>query len=203
VSLPMLKRARQMVPLGLPVDFAEGDATVYPFEPGHADLLFSRFGVMFFADPGKSFANIRRGLRAGARAVFACWREPKANPWLLVPLQAAYRHVPRLPEVGPEDPSPFSFANAHRVRDILGRAGFSAIDMEPIDISLDLANGGGLDAAVDTAMGIGPASRALDDQPAALRAAAADSIRAVLGQYQVGNRVPLPGTIWIVTATNP
>jgi SAM-dependent methyltransferase len=203
VSSPMLERARQLAPKGLPVDFALADATVYPFEPGRADLLCSRFGVMFFADPVQSFANMRCGLRGGARLVFACWREPRENPWLLLPLQEAYRHVPRLPEVGPEDPGPFSFAAERRVRGILERAGLRAIELEPIDLSLDLADGRGLDAAVDAALGIGPASRALEGQPAALRAAAAESIRAALAQYQAGDAVPLPGAIWIVTATNP
>jgi SAM-dependent methyltransferase len=203
VSSPMLERARQLAPQGLPVDFVLADATVHPFEPGRADLLFSRFGVMFFADPARSFANMRCGLRGGARLIFACWREPRENPWLLLPLQEAYRHVPRLPEVGPEDPGPFSFAAERRVRGILERAGFGAIQLEPINLSLDLATGRGLDAAVDAALGIGPASRALDGQPAPLRAAAADSIRAALARCQVGDTVPLPGAVWIVSATNP
>ena len=161
VSELMLARARELLPPGLPLEFVWGDATVYPFEPGQADLLFSRFGVMFFADPARSFANIRKGLRSGARVAFACWREPRENPWLMLPLQEAYRHVPRLPEVGPEDPGAFSFAAESRVRDILGRAGFGALQLEPVELSLDLAVGGGLDAAVGTAAGIGPTSRAL------------------------------------------
>jgi SAM-dependent methyltransferase len=203
VSAPMLERARQLVLQGLPVDFAVADATVYPFEPGRADLLCSRFGVMFFADPVRSFTNMRCGLRSGARLAFACWRELRENPWSLLPLQEAYRHVPRLPEVGPEHPGPFSFAAERRVRGILARAGFHAIELEPITVSLDLANGRGLDAAVDAALSIGPASRALDGQSPELRAAAAESIRAVLAQYQVGDTVPLPSAFWIVTATNP
>jgi ubiquinone/menaquinone biosynthesis C-methylase UbiE len=131
VSELMLARARELRPRGLPVEFALGDATVYPFTPGRADLLCSRFGVMFFADPARSFTNMRRGLRSGARVAFVCWREPRANPWLMLPLQEAYRHVPRLPEVGPEDPGAFSFAAERRVRDILERAGFDAIRLEP------------------------------------------------------------------------
>jgi SAM-dependent methyltransferase len=202
VSAPLLEHARELVPPGLPVEFALGDATVYPFEAGRADVLFSRFGVMFFADPARSFANIRAGLRRGARVVFACWREPRENPWVMVSLQAAYRHVPRLPEMGPEDPGPFSFASGQRVRGILERAGFGATLLEPVDLSLDLAAGRGLEAAVETALGIGPAGRALDGQPPALRAAAAESIRAALAPYQDGERVPLRGAIWVVTATN-
>ena len=203
VSSPMLARARQLAPKGLPVVFTLADATTYPFEPGRADLLCSRFGVMFFADPVRSFANMRYGLRGSARLVFACWRDLRENPWTLTPLQEAYRHVPRLREVGPEDPGPFSFAAEHRVRGILEQAGFRQIELEPINLSLDLAHGCGLEAAVDAALNIGPASRALDGQSDELRAAAAESIRAALAQYQVGNAVPLPSACWIVTATNP
>src|SRR5215831_15133140 len=203
VSAPLLERARQHAPAGLPLEFALGDATVYPFAPGAADLLFSRFGIMFFADPAKSFANVRGGLRAGARVVFACWRAPRENPWLMLPLQAAYRHVPRLPEAGPEDPGLFSFASEPRVRGILERAGFGAITLEPVGLSFDLAEGGGLDRAVELALGMGPASRAVDSQPAELRVAAAESVRAALAPYLQGNRLPLPGAIWIVNARNP
>lgn len=203
VSEQMLARARDLAPPGLPIEFGLGDATVYPFEPGKADLLFSRFGVMFFADPARSFSNMRMGLRPGARVVFACWRAPRENPWLMLSLEAAYRHVPRLPEVGPEDPGAFSFAAEPRVRDLLGRAGFAGVQLEPVGLTLDVAIGGGLEAAVATAVGIGPTSRALDGQPEALQAAAIQSIRAALGRYLVGNRVPLAGAIWIVTATNP
>jgi ubiquinone/menaquinone biosynthesis C-methylase UbiE len=203
VSAPMLERARQLAPQSLSIQFALADATVYRFEPGRADLLSSRFGVMFFADPARSFANMRHGLRRGARLAMTCWRGPRENPWIAVALQEAYRHVPRLPEVGPEDPGPFSLASEARVRAVLGQAGFDAIGLEAVDLSLDLANGRGLQAAVDTALAIGPASRALDGQPAELRAAAADSIRAALARHQVENSVPLPCAFWVVTATNP
>lgn len=202
VSAPLLERARQRAPSGLPLSFVLADATVFKFEPGRADLLCSRFGVMFFADPTRSFANMRTGLRSGGRLAFACWREPRENPWLLLPLREAYRHVARLPEVGPEEPGPFSLADPHRVRSILRRAGFVAIELEPIDLSFDLAGGLGLDAAIDTALNIGPTSRALDGQSAALRTAAAKSIATALARYQVGGTVPLPGALWIVTATN-
>jgi len=202
VSAPMLERARQRRPQGVPVEFALSDATVYEFPPGQADLLCSRFGVMFFADPTRAFSNMRRGLRSGARLVFACWRPPRENPWLMLPLQEAYRHVPRLPEVGPEDPGPFSFASERRVHGLLEKAGFAAIEFAPVDLSFDLAHGLGLEAAVDAALAIGPASRALDGQPPALRAAAAESIRAAFARLQVGNTVLLPGAIWIVRAAN-
>jgi SAM-dependent methyltransferase len=201
ISAPMLARARQIAPAGLPVDFVLADATVYPFDPASFDLLVSRFGVMFFAEPALSFTNLRKALRPSGRMVFACWREPRDNPWLLAPLQAAYKHVPKLPQLGPEDPGPFSFAAEQRVHRILGEAGFSRIAMEPCNLSLDVAIGRGLDAAVEAVLEIGPASRALQGQPSDLRAAAANSIREVLAPFAQGKTVPLGASIWIVTAS--
>ena len=201
VSAPMLARARERADVDLPLSFVLADATVHPFEPGRADLLFSRFGVMFFADPTVSFLNMRKALRPGGRVAFVCWQEPRKNPWMMLPLQAAYKHVPRLPEVGPEDPGPFSFAREDRVRRILSAADFSSVALEPVDLVLDIAVGRGLDAAVDGALLIGPVSRALDGQPPDLVAAVTHSIRAALAPLQKGDTISLDGAVWIATAT--
>lgn len=200
ISVPMLARARQLTPAGLPVDFVLADATVYRFDTASFDLLVSRFGVMFFAEPAISFANMRRALRPSGRLTFACWREPRDNPWMMTALQAVYKHVPKLPELGPGDPGPFSFASEQRVQRILNEAGFSGVKMERCDLSLDVAIGRGLDAAVETGLEIGPASRALEGHPAEVRAAAGNSIREALTPFARGQAVPLPASIWIVTA---
>jgi ubiquinone/menaquinone biosynthesis C-methylase UbiE len=200
ISAPMLAVAREVMPAGSPVEFALADATIYPFAPESFDLLASRFGVMFFADPALSFANMRKALRRTGRLAFACWREARANPFFMVPLQAAYQHVPKMPQMGPEEPGPFAFASEERVRRILGAAGFSEIAMEPVDLALDVAIGGGLEAAVKSAVEVGPAARALTDQPPELVAAATQAIREALRPYVRGESVPLDACIWIVTA---
>ena len=162
--------------------------------------MFSRFGVMFFAEPAVSFTNIRKALRPGGRLVFACWREPRKNPWMMLPLQEAYKHVPRPPELGPEDPGPFAFAREERVRHVLSKAGFSSIEMQPFDIVLDLAGGKGLEAAVDGVLQIGPVNKALEGQPREALAAVANSIRAALASFQKGDAVPLGAAVWITSA---
>jgi SAM-dependent methyltransferase len=200
ISAPMLERARQAAPQGLPLDFVLADATVYPFHPATFDLVISRFGVMFFAEPALSFANLRRALRPSGRLAFACWREPRDNPWAMAPLQAVYQHVPRLPPPGPDDPGPFAFASDERVQRILREAGYSDIAMERRDLSLDVAIGRGLEFAAESALEIGPASRALDGHPPELRAAAKESVREALKPFVRGDSVALEGSIWIVTA---
>jgi ubiquinone/menaquinone biosynthesis C-methylase UbiE len=200
VSTPMLNRARQVAPAALPIRFELADATVYPFEPANFDLVVSRFGVMFFAEPAISFANLHRALRRSGRVAFACWREPRENPFFMVPLQAAYKHAPKLPQLGPDDPGPFSFASEQRVRRILGEAGFRDVAMEPSNLSLDIAVGGGLEAAVQSTLEIGPSARALAEQPPAVVAAATNSIREALEPFLRDQAVFLPAAIWTVTA---
>src|SRR5258705_3298428 len=63
VSAPMLARARQIAPAGMPVDFVLADATVYPFVSASFDLMGSPVGVMFFAEPSGFFVNLRPALR--------------------------------------------------------------------------------------------------------------------------------------------
>ena len=200
ISTPMLTIARQRARKDLPVDFVLADATVYPFDPESFDLLVSRFGVMFFAEPAVSFAHMREALRRDGRLAFTCWREPRDNPWMMAPLQAVYKHVPKLPQQGPEDPGPFAFASEERVKRILSEAGFKSIAMERCDLLLDIAIGQGIDAAVRSALEIGPSSRALEGHPAEVRDAAKASVRETLMPHLRGKSVALAGSTWIDTA---
>lgn len=200
VSALMLARARERASPGASVTFIEADATTHPFKPASANLLASRFGVMFFSDPVRAFTNMRTALKPGGRLTFACWRAPKLNPFFIVSLMAAYKHVPKLPETAPDDPGPFAFQSEDRVRRILDAAGYTDVTMTPHDLTLDLARGQGLDAAVQAAVEIGPAHRALMDQPESARTAAVAEIRATLAAAQVGQTVPLGAAIWVVGA---
>ena len=96
VSVPMLGFARhRAAEAGYGnVSCALADATNYAFEPRWADLVYSRFGVMFFDDPVKAFTNIRGGMKPGARLVFVCFRTMPESPWFRVPIEAA-RHICR------------------------------------------------------------------------------------------------------------
>jgi SAM-dependent methyltransferase len=203
VSAAMLDLARRLAPPGAKAEFLEADATTHAFAKGGFDLLCSRHGVMFFSDPVRAFANLRSALKPGGRLVFSCFRSPRDNPWAMVPLEAAYAHVPKLPKPGPEDPGPFSFADPARVQRILGGAGFAGVTLTPHDVLYDVAGGGGLDAAVENMLDIGPTSRAFDGNDKAARAKVGAAVRAALAPYAKGKVVALPAAIWIVSANNP
>jgi SAM-dependent methyltransferase len=200
VSGPMLARAKELSAGLTNVEYILADAAAYEFKAASADWLFSKFGVMFFGDPTAAFANLRRALKPAAKLIFACWRPPSENPWMMVPLQAAYEHVPKLPKMNPTDPGPFAFADPDYVTKILTGAGFAAPRITPVDLPLDVAAGKGFEAALHQATSIGAASRAMQDQPEALRAKATEAIRKALTPYIKGDTVTLSGAIWIVEA---
>ena len=196
VSGPMIELARKRS-IGIDnLDWVLADAATHGFSPGSTDLLFSRFGVMFFGDPVTAFANLRRALQPGGRLVFACWRPLNENPWILVPLQAVQPLVPPLPQPGREEPGPFAFGDPGRVAHILTAAGFS--DPRFVEFEMDMVLGANLDDAVEQATSMGAASRALQGQPDSVKQAAERAVRNALVPYIEGGRVALPGAVWLV-----
>lgn len=200
LSAPMLSRARERLRDFSNATFLHGDAANLPLRDLAAELIVSRFGVMFFGDPIAAFANLRTGLIPGGRVRFACWRPIQENPWLQIPLHAVYEHAPRLPRPDPEEPGPFSFADTARVTRILTAAGYTTPSFTPLDIQMDIASGGTLDDAVVQASETGPAKRALEDQTEDVRAAAIESIRRALSPYASPAGVRLAGAVWLVAA---
>jgi SAM-dependent methyltransferase len=203
VSTPILDRARRQLPAGLPVQYIQADATTYHFAAASFDRLISRLGIMFFTDPMRAFANLRTALKSGGRLAFVCFRSPRDNPWMRVPLEAAYAYVPPLPKPGPEDPGAFSFAAEERVQRILAGAGFGEIALARLDVAFDVGAGGGIDEAIANALEVGPTSRTIEGQPPQVIAKVAATLRDVFAPYLKGNRVELGAALWLVTARNP
>lgn len=202
VSVPMLEVARRRVGTA-GASLLLADAASHPFEPGARDLAFSRFGVMFFAEPAGAFANIRAGLRPGGRLTFACWRPIAENGWFDIPVRAALPHAPPQAPADPHAPGPFAFADPVRVRAILGAAGFADIEVAPHDPRMPLAGPGDLDRATGFATRIGPASRLLAEMGEDARQAAVADIRAALAGHDGADGIVLGGAVWIVSARNP
>lgn len=184
------------------VRFVAGDASNYAFERGAADLLFSRFGVMFFGDPALAFRNMRGALKPGGRAVFLVWRPFKENSWAFVPFAAAGPILPQMPRPEADEPGPFSFGDPERPRSLLGQAGFADIAIDPLDDTIALSTGG-LDEAVAAAVEVGPLSRLLREASDDVRARATDAVRAALAKHLTPQGVALPAACWLISARNP
>lgn len=199
ISAPMLAIARRRAAeAGLAnVRFIEADAQTHPFAPGGVDAVFSRFGVMFFADPPAAFANIHRAVRPGGRLGFVCWRPLMLNEWMLLPMRAALPHIAAPPPPpDPLAPGPFAFADADRVRGILAAGGFTRIEIDAHD---SLIGGNGLDDSVALALRVGPLGMLLRDNPGQ-RDKIIDALREALEPHAGPSGVFLPASVWIVTA---
>lgn len=198
ISKPMLDLARRRAAaMGKPVAFVEGDASVFPFSTS-ADLVFSRFGVMFFDAPAKAFENIHRALKPSGRLAFVCWRTPQENRWASEPLMAARPFLPEQPPADPLAPGPFAFADPDRVKLILTEAGFRNVRVEPLDTVMRLGNS--LDGATQQMLTVGPLSRAVGEADEATRAKVAVAVREVLAKYAGAEGVTPPAACWLVGA---
>lgn len=199
ISRPLLEVARRRSQGAAGPSFIEGDAQAYPFDGGRFDAVFSRFGVMFFADPKAAFGNLRRALRPGGRLAFICWRPPAENPFMMLPMQAALAHVEAPPPPEPGAPGPFAFADPDRVRAILGAAGFADIAITPNDQKI---GSGDLGTTLALALKVGPLGGLLRENPDK-REVVIEAVRAALAAHEGPDGVKLDSAAWIVTARSP
>ncbi len=204
ISRPMLERARQRAKeIGVDnATFVEADAQVYAFPPSSFDAVISRFGVMFFSVPLKAFINIRGALKPNGRLSFVCWRPMQENPWVVLPMMAAAKHIELPAPPDPFAPGPFAFANAERTHGILSNAGFADIQIDKYDLRYPVGNTADFEKAVDFTLEIGPVSALLVDKPDSLRQAVRASIRAALEPHRTGEGVVLDSAAWLVSARN-
>ena len=200
ISAPMLAVARERAAAagaGTAVSFVEADAAAHPFESAH-DLVFSRFGVMFFSDPVAAFANLRRAAAPGGRLAFVCWRAAEDNAWVTVPLGAARSVLPDMPAPIEGVPGPFAFVDRDRVRGILESAGWREIAIERRDPAMAL--GATLEQAARYVMMIGPVARGLAEVGEAVRDQVRARVAEALAPFAAPAGVAVASSCWMVTA---
>jgi len=199
ISAPMLDHARARADGLSGVTFSVGDAASVPLTPDH-DLIFSRFGVMFFADPVAAFRHLRSGLRDDGRLVFLCWQAPRENPWVSVGGAAIQPFLPT-PAAPPDPraPGPFAFGDLDYLHGVLAAAGYANIVIDSVREKLTL--GADLDEAMAFQGQVGPAARALAELQGDQREAALAAAREALVPYLSSTGVVLEGATWLVSAT--
>ena len=198
ISVPMLSvaRARAMAQNADTV-FIEADASNYEFQPV-LDLVFSRFGIMFFADPVAAFANLKTALVPGGRMVFACWRSFEQNRWAWDAMQAARPLLPSQEPSDPLAPGPFAFADEGRIRRVLDGAGFTNILIERFDGSVNM--GTTVEDAAAQALNLGPLARAVTDLDEKARKNIRRVVERAYTPYQTPSGLRPPAACWFVRA---
>jgi len=140
------------------VEVLLADAQTDPL-PGPADLVLSRFGVMFFDDPPAAWRNLRAATRDGGRLAFVCWQAPELNAWVSVPGAAAVAVAQETVMPATDAPGPFGLADGDRTARMLTDAGWTDISL--VDHRQRLLLGRSVDDAVDHVSGLGAVGRAI------------------------------------------
>ncbi len=197
LSEPMIAAARARAEReGVAAAFVCANAQTYAFEPAAADMIVSRFGVMFFDDPIAAFSNLRGAATDDADLRVIVWRSAGENPFMTAAERAAAPLLPNLPARRPDEPGQFAFADERRVSSILQAAGWAAIDIRPADTVCVLAE---RDLATYLTR-LGPVGRALPDVPEPARSRVVETVRAAFDSYVSGADVRFTAACWDVSA---
>ena len=201
ISEPMLAGARKRIAeSGLHnVIVLQADAQTHRFEASSFDLITSRFGVMFFADPIAAFSNLLPALRPGGRLCFACWASLEDNRHWLIPYEVALRHLGPPAPKDPRAPGPMAFSDPDYVRSILATAGFEAIEIrrETPDIISSSP-----EEEAEHALIMGPSGRLIEEKKPqeSVRQLIKQQMTEAFAAYAKGKEMVLPSTIFLVTA---
>jgi SAM-dependent methyltransferase len=110
LNRPMLDMAAE-VGTGRPVEWREADALQLPFDEGEFDAVVCQFGVMFFPNKAKAFAEARRVLRPGGVLLFNVWDRIEENEF-------PHTVTDALASLFPEDPPRFLARTPHGYHDL-------------------------------------------------------------------------------------
>ena len=197
ISEPMIAAARARVERdGTPARFIRADAQDYGFEPASVDTIMSRFGVMFFEDPVRAFANLRRAGTSDAALRSIVWRGMPENPFMTTAERAAAPLLPNLPPRRPDGPGQFAFADHRRVRGILEESGWIDIEVRPIDVECTFPE----TDLVAYLTRLGPVGLILQEADERTRARVVDAVRPAFDPFVHGADVRFTAACWMVEA---
>ena len=201
VSAPMLARARERLAAArTSVELLLGDAATFALPAHSFDVLFSRFGVMFFEEPLPAFTHLRGALKPGGRVAMVVWQSPSANAWATVPIEAVADIVEPPALGGAGEPGPFSLTDHDGVLAMLRAAGYTDVDLTGHEMDVTIGGGLPLSAAVEFTIDHGPVRRVLASASPEVRAAATERVAAALSPYDGPSGVRMPAAVWVITA---
>ncbi|WP_209598944.1 class I SAM-dependent methyltransferase [Ruegeria sp. HKCCSP351] len=175
--------------------FLLADVQTHAFSAHPFDLLVSRLGMSFFADPVAALGNLSNALNTRGKMVFVCWASVAKNPWFEIPKQAAEERFGPQPKGNPNAPGPSAFQDCNRVVDLMNRAGLSNVEARPVDIVLTPP--GGVAGAARAASKVGPAARIMKAHKGseADEVAIEHAVKVNFEQFDKGGNVRVPAVV--------
>jgi len=131
LNQPMLDRAAQRQPHNDAIVWQQSDALNLPFEDGIFDVVCCQFGVMFFPDKRRGYAEALRVLRPGGRFLFNVWDSIEHNVFADIVTRVATEFLPGNP---PQflARTPHGYGDPEVIRRDLEAVGFHDIAVEMV-----------------------------------------------------------------------
>lgn len=203
ISDIMLERARQRAAAARVgnLSFTRSNAERDPLPRDDFDLVFSRFGVMFFDDPVLAFARIREAMNPGGKLCFISWQGIRHNTWIdlhLATIAALVGVDIRPPLDAPT--GPFAFGDPARPRQILGDAGFVDVEITPFTPAVPIFGIADLDDFVEFTFTQLHAWIAMKERDAPITDEIRAALRRAYAPYHTDRGVVMQSATWVVTA---
>ncbi len=201
----MIEAAKRTVPIA-EIEWLVGDVSTYGFPAAAYDVVISRFGVMFFADPVAAFTRLHDAVRPGGRLAMATWGRREATGLFGVPYVIATTTLDRLGiDFVPmaSDGTMFSLGDAGRVAEVLGAAGWREIGTRVDNRVVYLGGARTVESAADDVLRGGPVAGLLDGLPADAVAEVRQALVTDFTRRFDGNGVPLPAGFVLISAIRP
>jgi len=126
-----------------------GDGQALPFQDGAYHAAFSLFGLMFFPDRARGFAELRRILRPGGRAVVSSWQPMERVPAMAAMFAALMEALPK--PAGRQSPSPVPLGTAEECRTEISQS-FQDVAVHPVSVSTEFPSSRALWESMERSM---------------------------------------------------
>lgn len=186
------------------VRYILGDAQTSALETEYFDVVYSRFGVMFFQSVVMALRNAHKALKPGGRVCLIVWRGLADNPCWGLAKEIALRYLPPPGDQAKTcGPGPFSMADEETDRAILKAAGFpEVVFFRRIDA--DICVGTSVDEAIDYQILVGPSGEIIreagEEGQRRLPGIRAELRALMEANLRPDGRVWLPSSTWAIMA---
>jgi len=200
--LDIANRERDEAGLGN-VKFILGDAQTYALPENYYDVVYSRFGVMFFQNIVYALKNAHKTLKPGGKLCMIVWRTLGDNPCWGMAKEIALKHLPP-----PGDnaqtcgPGPFALADEETDRAMLKAAGFEKVDLFKRN-DADVCMGTSLEEAIDFQILVGPSGEIIREASELGREKlpeVREDMRKSMEKYMRDGGVYMPSSTWLIMA---
>jgi SAM-dependent methyltransferase len=164
----------------------------------HFDVTLVRWGLMYMDSPLAALSAARRAMVPHGILVAAVWAEPERVPYFTLPRRVLERYRP-WPQIDPESPGTFRYADPDRLHRDLSRAGFRIDRIEEMDVPVMEAETGSELIEWARAFGL---TRLLNDLPDEVQQAWEDDLVRAAEPLRTNGLIHLGGVTRIVVASS-